>query len=385
MKIVYCIIDSSQAGGMERSICCKANYLADVMGYDVTIITTDRGARENFFDFSPKIHFIDLGINYRELDGLAFYQRLKFQIQKRKKHRASLEQTLKVLQADIVISTCTHEVSILSNIKDGSRKIAESHLSKDHKKVEVSLSRQSRLLGIFTLAADFRRKRFLKYYDALVVLSESEKKHWKGVNNYIISIPNSLPFFPDHTSDYTQKRVISVGRLSKEKGFEYLIEAWGLVAQKHPDWELMIFGNGAELDSLQRQISGLGLDATVRIHSSVKNISQEYLHSSLYVMPSISEAFGLVLPEAMSCGLPCIAFDCSEGLSEIVTNGENGFLVETKNTDELAQKIILLIDDEQLRIKMGQNARISIQRFLPENVMPQWVKLFSERKGDDHI
>ena len=380
MKIVYCLIDSSQAGGMERSICCKANYFADVMGYDVTIITTDRESRENFFDFSSKTTFFDLGINYRELDGLPIFKRLKNQIQKRKEHRLRLEQILRKIQADIVISTCTHEVSILCKMKDGSRKIAESHLSKDHKKVEVSLSNQSLLSKLFTLITDFRRKRFLKYYDALVVLSESEKRLWEEFNNRIVSIPNPLPFFFDSTTDCTQKRVISVGRLSKEKGFSYLIDAWRLVSQKHSDWELVIFGNGAELGNLQKQISDLGLKNNIRIHPSVKNISDEYLKSSLYVMPSISEAFGLVLPEAMSCGLPCIAFKCSDGLSEIITNGENGFLVEARNTDKLSEKISFLIENEQLRKQMGQNARASILRFLPENTMPQWVDLFSEIK-----
>ena len=382
MKIVYCLIDSSQTGGMERSICCKANYFADVMGYDMTIITTDRESRENFFDFSSKIHFFDLGINYRELDGLPFFKRLKNQILKRKEHRLCLEQILRKIQADIVISTCTHEVSILCKIKDGSRKIAENHLSKDHKKVEVSLSNQPVLSKLFTLITDFRRKRFLKYYDALVVLSESEKRLWKASNNRIVSIPNSLPFFLDSTTDCTSKRVLSVGRLSKEKGFSYLIDAWWSVSQKHSDWELVIFGNGAELENLQKKISESGLKSNIRIHPSVKNISDEYLKSSLYVMPSISEAFGLVLPEAMSCGLPCIAFKCSEGLSEIIINGENGFLVEAKNTDNLSEKISFLIENEQLRRQIGQNARASIQRFLPENIMPQWVNLFSEIKEE---
>ncbi len=330
MKIVYCLIDSSQGGGMERSICCKASYFADVMGYDVTIITTDRESRENFFSFSSKIHFFDLSINYRELNGLSFLKRLKSQIQKRREHRFRLEQILEKRQADIVVSTCTHEVSILCKIKDGSRKVAESHLPKDYKKVEVSLSNQSLLSKLFTLATDYRRKRFLKYYDALVVLSESEKGLWKGLNNRIVSIPNPLPFFLDSTTDCTQKRVISVGRLSKEKGFSYLIDAWRLVSQKYSDWELVIFGSGDELENLQKQISDLRLENNIRIYPPVKNISEEYLKSSFCVMPSISEAFGLVLPEAMSCGLPCIAFNCSDGLSEIITNGENGFLPEAK-------------------------------------------------------
>ena len=385
MKIVYCLIDSSQAGGMERSICCKANYFADVMGDDVTIITTDRGLNENFFDFSSRIHFVDLGINYRELNDLPFFKRLKRQVQKRKKHKTLLEQTLKKIQADIVISTCTHEVSILCKINDGSRKIAESHLSKDHKKVEVSLSSQSLLSKLFTLVADSRRNRFLKYYDALVVLSESEKKNWDGLNDCVVSIPNFLPFYSDTTTDYAQKRVISVGRLSKEKGFSYLISAWKLVHQKHSDWELAIFGNGTELENLQRQIFDSGLEDNIRIHSSVKNISKEYLNSSLYVMPSINEVFGLVLPEAMSCGLPCIAFDCSEGLSEIINNGEDGFLVESENVDKLSEKIILLIENEQLRSQMGQNARANARHFLPENIMPQWIDLFYETKESGSI
>lgn len=377
MKIVYCLIDSSQAGGMERSICSKANYFADVMKYDVTIITTDRGSNNNFFDFSSQINFIDLGVNYRELNGLSFFQRLKKQVSKRQKHRVLLEQTLKNIQADIVISTCTHEVSILCEIKDGSRKIAESHLPKDHKKVEVSLSNQSLLSKLFTLITDFRRKRFIKYYDALVVLSESEKKLWEGFNSDVLSIPNILPFFPDCATAYTQNRVISVGRLSKEKGFSYLIDSWRLVADKYSKWELVIFGNGAEFENLQKQITDSGLENNIRIYPPTKNISEEYLNSSLYVMPSISEAFGLVLYEAMYCGLPCLSFETAGSL-EIIEEGETGFIVEALNTTKLAEKIIFLIENEQLRKKMGQKARTNVQGYLPENIMPQWVDLFSK-------
>ncbi len=378
MKIVYCLIDSSRAGGMERSVCCKANYLADVMGYDVTIITTDRGANENFFDFSSRIQFFDLSINYWELDGLSFLKRLRNQVQKRKKHKLALEQLLEKLQADIVISTCTHEVSILCKIKDGSRKIAESHLAKDYKRVETSLSDQPLLFRLFTLASDFRRKQFLKYYDAFVVLSESEKKRWKGVNKHIVSIPNPLSFFPELTTDYTQKRVISVGRLSKEKGFSYLISAWQLVCQKHSDWQLAIFGDGEEQANLQRQITDLRLENNIRIYPSQKNISQEYLNSSIYAMPSISEAFGLVLTEAMACGLPCVAFNSTGGLSEIIKDGEDGFLVETQNIEDLSKKIILLIENEHLRRQMGQKARVNVQRFSTENITFQWADLFSQ-------
>ncbi|PXV61968.1 glycosyltransferase involved in cell wall biosynthesis [Dysgonomonas alginatilytica] len=376
MKIVYCLIDSSRSGGMERSICSKANYLADVMGYDVTIITTDRKGKSNFFDFSSRINFIDLGINYDELETLPVFKALCLKLKKRKLHSSRLTAILSEIQPDISISTYTHELSILSEIKDGSKKIAEIHFCKPYKSIEYSSDSIPVLKRIIAIAGEKRKHRYINKYDVFVVLTEEDRKRWSEVKNVKV-IPNLLSFYPSVQSLCMDKRVISVGRLTRQKGYPLLIEAWQIVAKKHPEWQFAIFGEGEDKDMLNGMIRKAEL-MSISIHPPTSNIIQEYLNSSVYVMSSIYEGFGLVLTEAMACGLPCVSFDCPSGPSEIIKDGEDGFLVKTGNIEELAQKIILLIEDESLRAEMGRKAKVNVQRFFSECIMPKWISLFNE-------
>lgn len=364
---------------MERSICCKANYLADVMGYDMTIVTTDRREKPNFFDFSSRIKFVDLEINYDESDALPTYKSLFLKIKKRKLHKLRLEKVLNDLKPDVSISTYTHELSILSEIKDGSKKVAEIHFSKSYKSIEYSFHDIPLIKRILAILGEKRKRLYIHKYNAFVVLTEEDKQRWNGVENIKV-IPNPLSFYPSAQSSCLSKRVISVGRLTRQKAYPLLIAAWQLVASKHMDWELAIFGGGEDLGMLNKMIAEKRLD-NITIYPPTTNIVQEYLNSSLYVMSSIYEGFGMVLTEAMACGLPCVSFDCPSGPSEIIKDGEDGFLVETGNVEKLAQKITLLIEDENLRKEMGQKAKVNVQRFLPENIMPQWISLFNELTG----
>lgn len=380
MKVVYCLIDSTQAGGMERSICCKANYLADVAGYDVTIITTDRRNEVNFYDFSSNIKFIDLAINYRELDGMSFFSKLSAQIKKRKLHKEKLSTILLALKPDITISTYTHELSLLTQVKEGGKKIVEIHSCRSYKEVEYSNKPKYSLNRIFALMAEKRKQRFVKKYDSIVVLTKTDKEEW-GNNSNIEIIPNVVSFYPDRCSTDESKQVISVGRLTYIKGYNLLIEAWAKVAVKYPDWKLSIFGDGEEREPLQKLIEEKGLDSEISIQANSANIEDKYLNSSIYVMPSLVEGFGLVLTEAMACGLPCIAFNCPNGPSEVLTHGEDGLLVEYKNVDKLSDAILFLIEDKVLRKEMGENGRENVRRFLPERIMPRWITLFEQITG----
>ncbi|MDL2214580.1 glycosyltransferase family 4 protein [Dysgonomonas sp. OttesenSCG-928-M03] len=380
MKIVYCLIDSSKAGGMERSICSKANYLADEAGYDVTIITTDRRNKPNFYEFSPNIKFIDLGIGYDKLDSMPFLSKLTTQIKKMKTHKEKLIKILFSIKPDITISTYTHELSILPRIKDGSKKIAEIHFSKAYKKIEYSNHSKLSLKRIFTLIADRRKQWFLRKYDSVVVLTRADKELCQNLPK-VEAIPNMVPFYPDEKSNCEQKQIISVGRLTFIKGYNLLIDAWSKIAQKYPDWQLFIYGEGEDRLLLKREIGKKRLDSSVSILSASHNIDAKYLNSSIYVMPSLVEGFGVVLTEAMACGLPCISFDCPTGPAEIITHGEDGLLVEYKNTDKLAEAISFLIEEKSLRKEMGENARENVRRFSPERIMPRWISLFQQITG----
>ncbi|GHT05545.1 glycosyl transferase [Bacteroidia bacterium] len=374
MKIVYCIIDCSQTGGMERSVCGKANYLADVLGYDVSVITSDQGNKPNFYSFSDKIHFIDLGIHYDELKQYPFWKRMREQVKKRRMHQSKLSEALQKIKADIVISTYTHEFTLLPSIQDGSQKIAEIHFSKEYNKIANQSKKQSFLSKWFSILAEKRKYKFIDQYSKFVILTKNDQIHWKNHAN-IAQIYNMLPFSTGETATLDEKRVISVGRLAQEKGYDLLLEAWAIVSPDFPDWRLDIFGAGEEHEALSMLIEEKKLINSVRINSPSKDIQKEYLNSSICVMASRFEGFGMALIEAMSCGVPCISFDCP-GPSEIITNKEDGILVPGGNTLQLAEAMKKILSDNNLRKEMGKKAKQSAKRYSQDNIMQDWNVLF---------
>ncbi|MDH6354142.1 glycosyltransferase involved in cell wall biosynthesis [Dysgonomonas sp. PH5-45] len=377
MKIVYCLVDSSRSGGMERIVCSKANYLADNLGHEVTIITTDRKDKPNFFSFSSKINFIDLGINYSELDGLPFHKGFFLQLKKRKQHRLRLAETLNKIKPDISISTYTHEMTMLPGINDGSKKIAEIHFCKQHKELEIQSLDVSWLKKEFALLADKNKRRFANKYDAFVVLSEDDARRWTGIERLFV-IPNLLSFYPEDSSDCSTKRVISAGRLAKQKDYPSLIRAWKLIANRIPDWRLDIFGTGSEKESIEALINELELNNSVHIQPPTSDIQTEFIESSIFALSSAYEGFGLVLAEAMACGIPCVAFDCPSGPSEIIQNNEDGFLVGLGDIEELSKKILYLAENDNVRKEFGRKAKVNVRRFLPDKVMTKWINLFDQ-------
>ena len=377
MKIVYCLVDSSRTGGMERIICCKANYLADILGYDISIITTDRGNKKNFYHFSDKIHFVDLNVNYWELNQYSFFKKLWMQIKKRKIHKKRLTEYLFQQKPDIVVSTYTHEFTLLPKIKDRSKKVGEIHFSKHYNRIENKNKKQTFLNKIFSQLAERRKYSYISMYDKFIVLTKADLKNWNKFPN-VSYIYNILPFYPQETALLDAKRVISVGRLVLQKGYDMLIEAWEKVSAVYPDWKLDIFGEGEERDFLNQLILSKKLENVITINTPTNDIISEYLNSSISVMSSRYEGFPMTLLEAAACGLPCVSFDCPDGPAEIIQNNEDGFLVKADDINDLADKIKLLIKDEFLRKDMGIKAKENIKRFSPDVLMKEWDRLFQQ-------
>lgn len=159
---------------------------------------------------------------------------------------------------------------------------------------------------------------------------------------------------------------------------EYLIEAWSYVHKSHPDWKLDIYGYGELKEEMTRSIATLNLTDVININEPTNIIIQKYLESSIYIMSSRFEGFGMVLLEAMACGVPCISFDCPYGPADIIRNGEDGFLVEHLNAKALADSICQLIEQPELRKQFGRKAKKNIIRYSKDNIMKQWTELFNE-------
>jgi glycosyltransferase involved in cell wall biosynthesis len=214
----------------------------------------------------------------------------------------------------------------------------------------------------------------LKKLDKFIVLTETDRKSWKEIQNVSV-IPNPLSTFPNVTSSLTNKQVIAVGRYAYEKGFEMLIDSWNIVHKKHPEWILKIYGIDI-IKNLTPIIKDKDLQGSVIPMDSTPQIYQAYQDSSIYACSSRFEGFGMTLIEAMSCGVPCVSFDCPYGPRNITTNGKNGYLVEPNNIEALAERICHLIEHEELRKEMGKEARKRAEDFTEEKIMKQWIDLF---------
>jgi glycosyltransferase involved in cell wall biosynthesis len=211
-----------------------------------------------------------------------------------------------------------------------------------------------------------------RLYDRFVVLTGQNAGQWPGRNVRVI--PNPLSFYPESVSTLGTKRIISVGNVHHGKGYDRLLEAWRMLAGKYTDWRIDIFGKGTADGEFERAAAAVG----IRVNKPVRDIEREYLASSIYALPSRHEGFGVVLTEAMACGVPAVAFDCPCGPSDIIRNGEDGFLVENGDIDGFAHRLSTLMDNAALRRDMGARARNNVRRFDIETVAAKWNELFRE-------
>lgn len=372
MKLLYCIRGLYNSGGMERILTDKLNYLSQNYNYEIYVITTDQKEKNIFFPLNKEIKHIDLGINYLDDINKNFFKRILVYIQKQKEHEKKLKNIINEIKPEILISLGDEDRNFIYKFKNKNIKIVrEHHFNKKH-----LLQNEARNF-IYKLKAyymHFKDIYLVDKYDEFIVLTEEDKENWH--NKKIKSIPNFINFIPEKSSNCENKKIISVGRLEYQKGYDILINVWNIISKKYPNWILEIYGEGIERESLQNKINKLGLEKSFILKGAVKNIQDKYLESSIYVMSSRYEGMPMVLLEAMSYGLPVVSFDCSCGPKDIIKDNEDGFLVEFGNIEQMAEKIEKLISDEEKRKLFGKNARKNVERFSADIIMKEWKELF---------
>lgn len=373
MRIAYCTPSLYIAGGIERVLTTKMNYLADEAGYDVWVILTDGKGKEPYFKLSEKIHVVNLDVNFEELWKHGFIVKIPVYLKKQRIYKKRLKQVLFDIRPDITITTLRREINFITSIKDGSKKIGEMHVNRaNYRNFEANDSN-----FIKELFAKFWMRNLvgkLKKLDRLVVLTNEDKANWKELQN-VIAIPNPLNVFPTVVSKQCNKKAIAAGRYCYQKGFDLLIEAWALVAQRHPDWILEIYGAGNR-DEYVKLAENNGVSNCVIINLATDNIYERYADASLFVFSSRFEGFGMVLLEAMATKLPAVSFACPCGPRDIISDGKDGILVENDNVLELADKICYLIENEDIRMDMARNAVEKAKLYSVDAIMKKWLDLF---------
>jgi len=377
MKIVYCL-NSFVRGGISQVTLVKANALADVPGNDVTLLVLDQRPKPTI-PLNPKVHIHSLEIDYfAHYDSNRLRQHL-YQLKLKWTHFKRLSAELNALSPDIVISTGEFGCHLLQYVRINSRpmKIREFHFCRnfmDFQSHTVLSKVKNQCLKWYDDVTRFWG------YDKIVVLTEEDyESNWQGFSNVVV-IPNPLTAVPNTVSTCENKIVIAAGRLHYQKNFAGLIRLWGHVAARHSDWQLQIWGEGWLKDELQQQIDRSGYSESVKLMGFTDQLLDKMTQASLFVFTSEFEGFGLVLVEAMSCGLPVVSYNCPFGPSSIISEGKNGFLIPVHNEALFAQKVNALIDDSLLRKTMGRDAQYSAKKFQLEIIIKMWMDLFHHHK-----
>lgn len=355
MKIGILVEDISLQNGTERAAVNLANILCCFLKYEVEILTgrMDEGTIKYDIDKKIKIKKMDLPTSPKSrVELINYYYNLAKKIRK-------------IKDFDFIIgTTCYFNIILIFFLNKKIKTIACEHMN------------YGALKGFLKLI----RKFAYRFAYKVILLTKEDSKHYEKFlkkKNFEV-IPNTLSFKCESYNSLEKKNLISVGRLTNQKGYDLLLETFAIIKKEMPDWKLKIYGKGELLDSLLKKRKDLKLESEVEFIEPVSDIREKYLESSIYIMSSRWEGLPMVLLEAMACGLPLVSFNCPYGPSEVIDDSNNGFLVGEGNIEELAKKVIVLMKDKNLRKKMGQNSKIISQRYSPEEIKEKWRKIFSK-------
>ena len=377
MRIAFLCNNFKSLNGVERIWSQKLSLLAEREDDQVFLITYNQYGAPYSFPLSKKVRHIDLATRY--ISRCSFYgiwqyvDRYKSELA----FRRILNDCLAIIRPDIVVCSDMHvaDLKALLSVKLPVVRIVECHCGRS-----AYFEDLAKFNGFFKKMKQYLLKkrllRAISRFDRIVVMTEAEREDWKQKDK-IVTIPNMLAHYPEeiHQGVHSYRRVISVGRYAYQKGYDLLLKAWRTVEERHPDWSLDIYGSldggMGEYEQLQCQIEVLGLN-TVSLLTATTDIYSSYLESDIYVSASRFESFGLVLVEAMACGLPVVGFGSSYGPASIIKDGSTGVLVPPHDTQQLAEAICQMIERPEERIRMGGNGRLESKRYLPEQIMPIW-------------
>lgn len=361
-------------GGIEKCVSSLATELSN--DYEVEIISTYKLFEKPFFYIpsNVKIKYLITDLKPKKDEFISNLKKLKFiscfglgltnlkvLYQKKKK----MIEAIKKIDSDVIISTRDIHNKWLG--KYGKKEILKIGWEHNHhnnnKKYIKKIVKSVENLNYFVLVS----KELKEFYEKLVKPD-------------CIYIPNAIDEYPMQCSRLNQKKIISVGRLSKEKGFLDLIDVFELVIKKYPDWILNIVGDGSEKKAIEDKIIKKNLTKNINLLGYQKKevINSLYQESSIYVLPSYIESFGIVLIEAYSYGIPAVAFRTAKGATEIISNNWDGYLIDDRDKIKMAKKICELIKNKNRRIIMGHNARKKSENYSINIIIQKWIEIIEK-------
>ena len=375
MKLIYCHADVYNPGGMERVLLNKLRWWVQRGGYELMVVTTDQHGRPPFYEFPPEVRMVDLGINYKDDNGKNSIAKTLGYLRKRKKHREALTELLMRERPDVVISLYPSESSFIPDIPDGSVKMLELHFNKMFR---LQYNRKG-LLGLADRIRTKQDEKLVRRFDNFIVLTRQDAEMWGEMSNLSV-MPNAAVTMPHIPHKYGNHRVIAVGRLDYQKGFDRLLDAWALLPmQLRETWRLDIFGQGEWEEKLKNQIQTLGIGDSAAVNKPTNQIFNEYAASDFLVMTSHYEGFPMVMIEAMACGLPTVCFDFLCGPRDIIANGINGLIVPEGDLQAFANAMQRLMENpEELEHMSAQATKIS-EVYAQNTIMKRWELFITDQ------
>jgi glycosyltransferase involved in cell wall biosynthesis len=382
MRITYLLTTADAVGGTERAVFNQAAELA--ARHDVRVLSVFKSRAELFFPLDERVRLdclvdvtgpVPRPLRHTGLDdqSCAALAALPSDIVDRDWEAAfnrlsdvELELALQDTDTDILVTTTPALMALAV-------RLAPARVITVHQEHRVSELRGTSGEPLLRHAARL---------DALAVLS-GRTADWfaetLGASAPRIEvIPNALPAGFRPRSTLETRTVVIAGRLVAEKQIDHALEAWSMVAPRHPGWTLRIFGDGPLSGALRRQINQLGLHDCVQMNGNSPHLTEEWAKASIALMTSRNEAFPLVLMEAQAAGVPVVSYDCPNGPREIVIDGQTGVLVPHGDIGTLAARLDRLMGDAPLRHRLGADAVESIARFAPPVVTARWESFFQE-------
>lgn len=351
MKVFFVIRGLHDSGGVERVTSVLANKLAEDK-YDIGIVCLQKGTP--FFHINPDVKLYYLP---DEKSSLFLPERFTRKDKLRNLYRRE--------KPDIVIFVGSHRSLLNLPAAAGIPNITWEHFN-----ARVNWHPLHKL----------SRKLAVKHSSRIVTLTHQDVENYKELFDAknVVCIPNPITIENIEPSPLTEKRVLAVGRLASQKGFDLLLYAWQKTQNRRNGWKLRIVGSGRHLKDLKRQIEANDIEDSVEILPATKDILNHYKQASIYAMSSRYEGLPLVLIEAMASGLPIVSFDCQTGPAEVIQDNKTGFLVPALDVDKLAETLDKLMNNEHLRTKFSENSLKEVNRFSIDNIVSMWKDLFND-------
>lgn len=380
MNITVMIPSMDRPGGIERVTAVQANYWSTRLHHHVTIITYRNPECNSYFPLDEGIGII----NYPWFDYDIWYEKIPIigSLVKMRRKTQLYHQRFVDLKSDLIVSMMHGpENNFLSYAAGDIPTIGVNHVTMEFRDGTYADNFMHKVYQVINY--QFLKKN-IRNYNHVISLSKTDLLKLKAIGCRASFIPNpfSMPSCSADTLQHREKRIVMVGRIDHLKGQSRLLDIWAEMARKYPEWTLTFIGDGRDAEKLKKRCGELGIENQTEFTGNIKNVRERLLQAAIFAFTSRTESFGMVLLEAMSCGLPVVTYDCENGPRDIIDNYYNGFLVPDGDSDCFERRLSILMNDEHLRVKLATNALASVERFRDEVVMKEWDDLLEQTRAN---